>query len=164
MAAQSVHEIPRAESEKRFDDGVVDESTVIPPIAQDGVEGEQYEDSWQKIAIIMLGIYLALLLVSLVCNHHSAAPMSLTIWTQDRTILGTAIPKITDEFNSINDVGWYASAYLLTTCAFQLIYGRIYTFFPAKWVLLGAIAIFEAGVSIFVLSRQCSIVFVMEPS
>jgi MFS family permease len=66
---------------------------------------------------------------------------------QDRTIIGTAIPKITDEFHSIDDVGWYASAYLLTTCAFQLFYARIYSFYSPKWVLLSAIIIFETGVS-----------------
>lgn len=65
---------------------------------------------------------------------------------QDRTILGTAVPKITDDFHSIGDVGWYASVYLLLTCAFQLIYGRIYTFYSPKWVLLCAIGIFELGV------------------
>lgn len=63
----------------------------------------------------------------------------------DRTILGTAIPKITDEFHSIDDVGWYASAYLLTSSCFQLLYGRIYTLYNPKWVLLSAISIFEVG-------------------
>lgn len=67
---------------------------------------------------------------------------------QDRTIIGTAIPKITDDFHSIGDVGWYGGAYLLTSSAFQLIYGRIYTFYSPKWVLLCAIGIFEVGVSL----------------
>lgn len=33
----------------------------------------------------------------------------------DNTILATAIPKITDQFGSINDVGWYASSCKLIT-------------------------------------------------
>ncbi|EHL03750.1 putative HC-toxin efflux carrier TOXA [Glarea lozoyensis 74030] len=33
-------------------------------------------------------------------------------------------------------------------CAFQLIYGRIYTFYSPKWVLLYAIAVFEIGDSL----------------
>lgn len=37
------------------------------------------------------------------------------------------------------------SAYLLTTCAFTLLFGRFYTFFSIKWVYLIAIAIFELG-------------------
>ncbi len=80
---------------------------------------------------------------------------------QDRTILGTAIPKITDDFHSINDVGWYASSYLLTMCAFQLIYGRIYTFYSPKWVLLWAILIFEIGVSraVSLSKKEISIIY-----
>jgi len=84
----------------------------------------------QKVFLIMIGAYLSMFLVAL-----------------DRTIIGTAIPKITDDFHSINDVGWYASAYLITLCAFQLVFGRIYTFYSAKWVLLCAIGLFELGVS-----------------
>lgn len=37
------------------------------------------------------------------------------------------------------------SAYLLTTCAFQLFFGKLYTFFSIKWVYLSAIFIFEVG-------------------
>lgn len=64
---------------------------------------------------------------------------------QDNTIIATAIPKITDQFHALEDIGWYGSSYLLTICAFQLIFGKIYTFFPVKWVFLTAITIFEIG-------------------
>ncbi|KAF2222083.1 major facilitator superfamily domain-containing protein [Elsinoe ampelina] len=63
----------------------------------------------------------------------------------DNTILATAIPKITDQFGSINDVGWYGSSYLLTTCAFQLGFGKLYTFLNLKWVYLIALGLFELG-------------------
>ena len=56
-----------------------------------------------------------------------------------------AIPRITDEFHSLTSVGWYGSAYLLTCCALQLIFGKIYTFFSVKWTLLWSILIFEAS-------------------
>ena len=42
-------------------------------------------------------------------------------------------------------MGWYASAYLLTTCSFQLLFGKFYTFFSIKWVFLLTIGIFELG-------------------
>lgn len=45
----------------------------------------------------------------------------------------------------MNDVGWYISVYLLTTCSFQLIFGKLYTFYSIKWVYLCALAIFELG-------------------
>lgn len=56
-----------------------------------------------------------------------------------------AIPRITDEFNSFGDVGWYGSAFLLTISAFQLLIGRIYTFYSPKWVFIVCIVIFEIG-------------------
>jgi MFS family permease len=63
----------------------------------------------------------------------------------DNTIIATAIPRITDQFNSLNDIGWYGSAYLLTNCALQLIFGKLYTFYNIKWVYLVALALFEVG-------------------
>ncbi|ODH50713.1 hypothetical protein GX48_03221 [Paracoccidioides brasiliensis] len=81
--------------------------------------------------IIVVGLCLSSLLVAL-----------------DNTIIATAIPKITDHFRALDDVGWYGSAYLLTTCAFQLIFGKLYTFYPVKLVFLAAIIIFEIGSTI----------------
>lgn len=63
----------------------------------------------------------------------------------DQTIIATAIPKITDQFNSINDVGWYGSAYLLTTAGLQLAFGKIYTIASIKYTFLTATVIFELG-------------------
>ncbi|KAJ9643854.1 hypothetical protein H2204_001999 [Knufia peltigerae] len=66
----------------------------------------------------------------------------------DKLIVGVAIPKITDEFDSLGDVGWYGSAYLLTTCAFNLSLGRLYTFYDPKWMYLLSLVIFEVGSAI----------------
>ena len=44
----------------------------------------------------------------------------------DETIIATAIPAITEDFHQLNDVGSYGSGYLLTICAFQLFYGKLY--------------------------------------
>ncbi|KAI0149057.1 major facilitator superfamily domain-containing protein [Pestalotiopsis sp. NC0098] len=63
----------------------------------------------------------------------------------DRSIITTAIPKITSEFNSLEDVAWYGSAYLLTTCCFQLMFGKLYVEFKVKWVFLIALGLFEIG-------------------
>lgn len=51
----------------------------------------------------------------------------------DRTILSTAIPTITDEFHSLGDIGWYGSAYMLTTACSQLVFGRLYKHYNMKW-------------------------------
>jgi len=63
----------------------------------------------------------------------------------DNTIIATAIPKITDHFKAIDDIAWYGSAYLLTTCSFQLFFGKLYSFLSLKWVFLTALFIFELG-------------------
>jgi hypothetical protein len=46
----------------------------------------------------------------------------------DNTIIATAIPKITSVFNSLDDVGWYGSSYLLTTTSLQPSFGKVYTY------------------------------------
>lgn len=61
------------------------------------------------------------------------------------TIAATAIPTITSRFNSLDDVGWYGSSYLLTTTAFQPTVGKIYTYYSIKWIFMTALLIFELG-------------------
>jgi len=58
-------------------------------------------------------------------------------------IVSTAIPAISDEFNTTQDVGWYDSVYFLTMCAFQIFWGRLCTFYDLKTTYIVAIAIFE---------------------
>ncbi|KAL1653390.1 hypothetical protein SLS61_003898 [Didymella pomorum] len=63
----------------------------------------------------------------------------------DNTIIATAIPKITSVFNSLEDVGWYGSSYLLTTTSLQPSFGKVYTYFDVKYTYLIALVIFEVG-------------------
>ena len=65
--------------------------------------------------------------------------------SQDRLIISTAIPAITDEFNSASDIGWYGTAYLITNCAFQLVFGKLYKIFDVKFTFMTSLLIFEAG-------------------
>ncbi|KAF7122680.1 hypothetical protein CNMCM5793_000790 [Aspergillus hiratsukae] len=97
--------------------------------SEEGDEKQESEHlkSW-KLVLVMTGISLVVFCMSL-----------------DNTILATAIPKITDQFNSLGDVGWYGSSYMLTTCCLILPYGKFYTFYSTKWVYLSAIAVFEIG-------------------
>ncbi|CAG8366582.1 unnamed protein product [Penicillium salamii] len=90
-------------------------------------DGTEYPTG-PKLALIVLALCLSVFLVAL-----------------DNSIIATAIPKITDKFHSLEDVGWYGSAYLLTTASLQLLFGKFYTFFSIKWVYLIAIGIFELG-------------------
>ncbi|KAF7297069.1 DHA14-like major facilitator [Mycena indigotica] len=86
------------------------------------------------------GIRLALLTLAL-C-------LSVFLVALDNTIIAVAIPQITNQFHSLDDVGWYGSSYLLTTAATQLLFGKFYTFLPVKWTYVTAITIFEIGSAI----------------
>lgn len=50
-----------------------------------------------RLALIILGLAMAVFLVFL-----------------DMTLIATAIPAITNQFNSLQHVGWYGSAYMLS--------------------------------------------------
>ncbi|KAN0067848.1 Major facilitator superfamily domain containing protein [Elaphomyces granulatus] len=90
-------------------------------------EEDEYPSSW-KLALVTIALCLSVFCFAL-----------------DNTIIATAIPRITDQFKALDDVGWYGSAYLLTTCSTQLIFGKLYTFYSVKWTYLSALAIFELG-------------------
>ena len=71
--------------------------------------------------------------------------LALTLTGLDLNIVATAVPKITDDFKTITDIGWYSAAYRLTLCAFQFMFGKMYAVFSIKWVYISALVIFEAG-------------------
>lgn len=70
-----------------------------------------------KAVLIVISLFITVFLVAL-----------------DQTIIGTANPKITDQFHSVQDVGWYGSAYFLTSTALQPTYGRIYKILNVRWI------------------------------
>ncbi|KAJ8064833.1 hypothetical protein OCU04_007141 [Sclerotinia nivalis] len=78
----------------------------------------------------------------------------------DNTITSTATPRITQDFHSIGDVGWYAAIYPLTSCAFQPSYGKVYTIFSSKLVFLASLLIFEIG-SVVCATSPTSYVFIV---
>lgn len=55
------------------------------------------------------------------------------------------MPRITIEFHSLDQVGWYGSAFFLTLAAFQSTWGKGFAYFPMKLTFLLAIFIFELG-------------------
>ena len=93
------------------------------------VPAPQLYPSGLKLATILLSLALGTLLVAI-----------------DTTIISVAIPKIASSFNSINDVGWYGSAYLLTLTALQPAAGTMFKLFNPKLVYLTSMIVFE-GIS-----------------
>ena len=91
-------------------------------------EGTSTYPSGLKFAVILAALMISNFLVAL-----------------DTTIISTAIPVISKEFRSLQDVGWYVSSYLLTNCSFQLLYGKLYTLFAVKPIFVLAMVVFEIG-------------------
>ncbi|THC93732.1 hypothetical protein EYZ11_006772 [Aspergillus tanneri] len=69
----------------------------------------------------------------------------LVVFPNLKSIIATAIPKITREFGSLDQVGWYGSGFFLTLGAFVSFWGKAFKHGPVKWVFLGSIFIFEIG-------------------
>lgn len=114
-----------------------------PPRPADDDAEQRFQPKSFKFWSVMISIFLALFLVAL-----------------DRTIIGTATPQITQEFHSLGDIGWYGSAYQLTTAASQLLFGRVYKFYEIKSTFLVTVALFEVG-SVICGAAPNSIVFII---
>ncbi|RAL09040.1 MFS general substrate transporter [Aspergillus homomorphus CBS 101889] len=93
---------------------------------EDEVEHEYL--SGVKLALVIIAVIAIALLVML-----------------DMSIIATAIPKITSDFHSTAGVGWYGSAYLLTSCTLQPMSGKVYSRFNVKYTYIAFIALFELG-------------------
>ena len=81
-----------------------------------GDPSENYKPKSVRFWLVLLSNFIAIFLVAL-----------------DRTIIATAVPRISDDFRSLGDIGWYGSAYMLTSAASQLLFGRVYKFYDVKW-------------------------------
>lgn len=128
-----------AKTPEHHDKGHTDESP-------DEAQGDNDESQYPSMKIVIptiLALYLAVFLTAL-----------------DRTIIGVAIPAISNEFKSFNQIAWYESAFLLGFVLFGLPMGKIFTYFPVKWTFLSVVAIFEIG-SIVCASAPSSVAFIV---
>lgn len=71
--------------------------------------------------------------------------------------MATIIPVVTDHFQSLDDVGWYASAFLLASASSQLIYGKLYRVFAIKNVFAAAVLLFAVGSLLCALSPTSNV-------
>jgi hypothetical protein len=89
---------------------------------------KNYDPKSLKFWLLIHSVYLSFFLVAL-----------------DRSIIATAIPAITNSFESIEDIGWYGSGYMLTCAIFNPLFGKIYQLYETKCTFLVSIVVFEAG-------------------
>ncbi|KAF9947264.1 hypothetical protein BGZ72_010742 [Mortierella alpina] len=63
----------------------------------------------------------------------------------DQIIVSTSIPAITKEYNSLGDISWLGTAYMMTSTAFQPLYGKVSDIFGRKLTMIFANVMFLAG-------------------
>lgn len=114
-----------------------------PKDAAASADGNNYPTGW-KLGSVVVALVLTVFLASLdmvrftVCLPQRANPLT-------KNIIATAIPRITEQFHALDDIGWYGSALFLTVASSQSVWGKAYKFFDLKTVFLVSVAIFEIG-------------------
>ncbi|KAB5570735.1 major facilitator superfamily domain-containing protein [Coniochaeta sp. 2T2.1] len=91
-------------------------------------ESEKKYPGWKVSLPVMSSLWVVLFLVAL-----------------DGTLISTAVPKITSDLHSVEDVGWYSSMYTMMRCAFVLFWSKLYSFYNPNWVLISSTTLFEIG-------------------
>lgn len=114
-----------AQSQEKDSSDPVPQDAATAPAAQND---ETPPRSKLKIGLIMTSLCVAVLLVAL-----------------DITIVTTALPTISAEFNSASGYTWVGSAYLIAQSAATPIWGKVSDIFGRKPILLVTNAIFFVG-------------------
>ncbi|KAK3838636.1 MAG: major facilitator superfamily domain-containing protein [Linnemannia elongata] len=98
---------------------------------------------FKELIIVFIGLMLGVFLSSL-----------------DQTIVSVCTPKIANEFKALNEVPWVGTAYLLTSTAFQPLYGRFSDIFGRKATFLFAIVVFLIGSALCGASQNMTMMIV----
>ncbi|KAH7254490.1 major facilitator superfamily domain-containing protein [Fusarium solani] len=75
----------------------------------------------------------------------------------DLTIVAVTVPSLTDQFQTISDIGWYSAAYGMTMSAFVFFIGQVYTLFSVKPIFLIGLVVFEIGSLICTLAPSSAV-------
>jgi len=116
---------------------IIEQDNALSPAPNNDVSSADPQKPDEPSSEYLTGAPLHLLVLGLIL---AVITMSLDI-----SIIATALPRITDTFNTISDIGWYGAAFTFTNSALQPLSGKIYTFFPMKQSFIVFIAVFELG-------------------
>ncbi|KAF9924281.1 hypothetical protein FBU30_005699 [Linnemannia zychae] len=98
---------------------------------------------FKELIIVFIGLMLGIFLSSL-----------------DQTIVSVCTTNIANEFKALNEVPWVGTAYLLTSTAFQPLYGRFSDIFGRKATFLFAIIVFLIGSALCGASQNMTMMIV----
>ncbi|KAF8929623.1 hypothetical protein BGZ58_008813 [Dissophora ornata] len=82
----------------------------------------------KELLVVFIGLMLGVFLASL-----------------DQTIVSVCTARIANDFNSLSEIPWVGTAYLLTSTSFQPLYGRFSDIFGRKATFMFAISVFLIG-------------------
>ncbi len=71
-----------------------------------------------------------------------SACLVLILAEMDFSIVAVAVPSITNTYHTVADIGWYSSAFRLSMCSFQFLFGKLYKLFSFKKIFMGCVGIF----------------------
>ncbi|KAF1850894.1 MFS general substrate transporter [Cucurbitaria berberidis CBS 394.84] len=126
--------------EAKVSDPEGDQPRLQPSTDQSEIQVESEELQGSRLVLVTISFMLSILLVAL-----------------DQNIISTAIPKITAQFQTTNDIGWWGAAYLLAQMAFQPPFGRVYIYFDMKRTYQVSLLIFTVGSIICAVSKSSAV-------
>lgn len=74
--------------------------------------------------------------------------------------MATAIPAITKDFQSLNQIAWYGAACFILVGATSAMWGKLFTYFPAPIVYMSALVLYLIG-SVVAASAPTSIALIV---
>ncbi|KAJ1664692.1 hypothetical protein IW140_003978 [Coemansia sp. RSA 1813] len=74
-----------------------------------------------------------------------ALALSMFLAALDNTIVSTMLPKITEKFDSLSQMTWIISSYVVASTALQPMYGKLCHIYGHQYVMLAAHCFFLAG-------------------
>jgi MFS family permease len=101
-----------------------------PAVVSERQAGHEHDDYPTGIALITI---------------LAAVAISFFLVFLDMAVMSTVTPAVTTRFDALADVGWYASAYQLTSAACTPMTGKIYSYFNIRWSFLAFFLVFEIG-------------------
>ena len=76
---------------------------------------------------------------------YTGLMLAMAVASLDQTIVATALPTIVGELGGLAHIGWVATAYLVTSTAAAVIYGKLSDQYDRKRVFQSALVVFLAG-------------------
>ncbi|RWA11891.1 hypothetical protein EKO27_g3189 [Xylaria grammica] len=75
----------------------------------------------------------------------TAVLFSIFLYALDNTVVADIQPVIIAEFGGVQKLSWLSVGFLLSATATNLVWGRLYTQYNAKWLYVFNVALFEGG-------------------